>query len=405
MDSQAAPEPGGGFAVEHRVEVCSTLGQNPSVGRTASGDLFVLHTDLTDCMADCRLFLRRSTDGGLTWSPPELTIASSERLGGVEGTVSCVDPLIFIVFAEGVELKRRPQNPRRCKLMWSADSGHSWSKPMLLEGPWGPIFPFGKIIRLQRTRQLLLPVFTFFWRLKQYQSRLWMLASDDEGRSWTLKGRVSRDAEGGPVSLSETSVVELPGERLLAISRSDAKSPEAMPYGMRSVSDDGGATWSRPEPINVQVCEPRLLLTSDGRLLLVARSWPGNVYFYYRRLLPEERQAGSEQQETVAVGLRQQWRCPVRDFGVILFESGDEGRTFQPLLTVQDPRGLDLDSLDGTLQKHRYQAGYGDIQPLGNGRYLVVFRQGDPSMPDIRPGLTYSHVFQRFVAGNIIVDR
>jgi hypothetical protein len=200
-------------------------------------------------------------------------------------------------------------------------------------------------------------------------------------------------------------VVELPGERLLAISRSDAKSPEAMPYGTRSISDDGGKTWSPPEPINVQVCEPRLLLTPDERLFLVARSWPGDVYFYYRPIRDDERQAGSSQQDTVAVGQRDRSYGPVQDFGVILFESRDEGRTFEPLLTLEDPRGLQLDRFDDPLLKHRYQAGYADIQPLGKRRYFAVFRHGDPSMPDLRPGLTYSHVFQRFVAGNIIAER
>ena len=65
------------FTVEKAFEVCSQLSQNPSVGRVEGGDLLLLHTNTGDCMAGCRMFLRRSTDGGATWSEPERTIQSA----------------------------------------------------------------------------------------------------------------------------------------------------------------------------------------------------------------------------------------------------------------------------------------------------------------------------------------
>lgn len=55
------------------------------------------------------MFLLRSTDGGHSWSEtPELTSASTVELGGVEGTLSCVGDLCFIVGMETVDIKRQP---------------------------------------------------------------------------------------------------------------------------------------------------------------------------------------------------------------------------------------------------------------------------------------------------------
>jgi len=79
------------LSIEKTLEVCSQLSQNPSVAQTDDGDLLLLHTNVGDCMAGCMMTLRRSTDGGLTWSEPERTIESDMELGGVEGTLSSVD--------------------------------------------------------------------------------------------------------------------------------------------------------------------------------------------------------------------------------------------------------------------------------------------------------------------------
>ena len=92
----------------------------------------------------------------------------------------------------------------------------------------------------------------------------------------------------------------------------------------------------------------------------------------------EGREPGSKQKTTVAVRELEKYLTPVRDFGVILFDTGDDGANWTPVLTMESPRGLGLNTMDN------------------------LTRQGDPAMPDGRPGLTYSHVFQRFVAGNII---
>ena len=242
---------------------------------------------------------------------------------------------------------------------------------------------------------------------KKFGGLIHILCSRDEGKSWHPKGEISGKKSIKGYVIGETAVVELPDGRLLAIIRSNAEGQDKLPLGFRSISEDGGATWLPAEQINITICEPRLILTTDEKLLLLARSWPGNISFYYRPISPEEREPDSSQIQTAAVRVMKEYRTPVRDFGLMIFGTEDEGLSWKPLLTMENPRENSAAaykklSAEDPLTGHRYQAGYGDIQHMEDDRYFVVIRQGDPEMPDIRPGLTYSHTYQRFIAGNII---
>ena len=133
-----------------------------------------------------------------------------------------------------------------------------------------------------------------------------------------------------------------------------------------------------------------------------ARSWPGNVYHYYRPLKPEERPPGSKQELTTSIRVLDEYVSPVREYGVTLFTSTDEGQHFSPQVTMEDPQGLIIGRDEDPLWASRYQAGYSDVTALDDHHYFVVFRQPDPKLPQIETGRTYSHVFQRYVAANIV---
>ena len=400
------------FEITERIVIHPELSQNPSLGITAGGDMLVLHSDLVDVMAGMQNFLRRSRDGGRTWSEPELSLTSRLELGGLHGTLSCIgrlpgrpdEDLAFIVYGEGVNLKKEPRNPRTCRMMKSVDGGKNWSEPRLFEGPWGQTWHYGKIYRCGGSDELISPAYAHgvLFEKESLGPKGWMLHSTDAGESWEIKGAITSHPSVEGVLISETALAELPDGRLIAISRGDSIEPGAVSRGLRSVSEDGGVTWTPAEPVNMAVCEPRLAPLSDGRLLLTARSSPGNVSFYYRPLKPEEREPGSKQSETMGVRELDEYSSPVREFGVGLFMSEDDGRTWSPVLNMESPRGEEREKPETLMKRFQYQAGYGDILPLGDDRFLVAFRQGDPGMPDMRPGLTYSHCFQRFLAGNII---
>jgi len=392
------------LTVETQMDVIRELSQNPSIARTAEGDLLVLHSNSADAMAGCCERLHRSTDNGRTWSPPERTFVCDMRLGGLEGTVSSAGDVAIVAYLEGSDIKRQPRNPKWGRLRRSTDGGRSWSAPIDLNDRRGGVMPFGKMIRLRQSGRLLLPTYACENWLDRAGSQTVgvIFASDDDGKTWSDVGTIEQDKSVTDVRLLELAIVELPDGRLVGIMRGDAVTAEAFPYGLRTESRDGGRTWSSATPMNVNICEPRLTLTPDGRLLLAARSWPGNVYFYYRPLKPHEREPGTNQTETVAAGLRDEYLSPVKEFGVVFFTTEDDGRTWQPLLTINNPRSGPLAEDADLLTRHRYQAAYPDIVWIDDHRLFCVYRQPDPGLPDLRPGLTYSHIYQRYVAGCIV---
>lgn len=391
--------------IEKKYEICAAPSQAPYLGRTAGGDLLLLHANFCDCMPGCHLTLRRSTDGGHTWGQPEMTVEPSIEGAGVEGSFSCLGDLAFIAYLEGCDLKRHPFNPTRCWIMRSTDGGRHWSGPQSLDGAGAAMMPSGKIIRLRNNGRLLLPAWGFVGWLNRAggNPHNYILASDDEGLSWHLHARIRKDPATQGVEMCEIALCELLDGRLLTIMRGDSHNPDAFAYSFRSISEDGGKTWSPAAPTNISVCEPRLVVTEDQPLLLVARSWPGNRHLWYRPLGEHEREPGSGQTETLAAEELDESRTPVSDYGVMLFTSNDDGQTWEPLLTMQNPRDLKLSDENDRQMRHRYQAGFPDVLVLDRDRLMVVFRQPDPGVQVDRPGLTYSHTFQRFVAANIIV--
>jgi len=392
------------LTIESHHEVIRELSQNPSIARTSDGDLLLLQANYADAMAGCCERLHRSTDGGRTWSQAERTFVCDMHLGGLEATLSCAGEVALVAGIEGSDIKRQPRNPKRCRLRRSTDGGRNWSAPIDLNDRHGGVMPYGKMIRLRSSGRLLLPTYACANWLDRGGSRTLgvIFASDDDGLTWTELGTVEQDESVRDLRLLELAIVELPDGRLLGITRGDAVTAEAFPYGLRAESQDGGRTWSQATPMNINICEPRLTITPDGRILLVARSWPGNVYFYYRPLAPHEREPGTNQTETVAAGLRDEHLSPVREFGVVIFTTGDDGRTWQPLLTISNPDRDPLPEGADLLTRHRYQAAYPDICWLDDERFFCVYRQPDPTLPDLRPGLTYSHLYQRYVAGCVV---
>ena len=334
---------------------------------------------------------------------PQLELTSTLDKGGIEATLSVLDDLAFIGYLEGSDLKRQPENPRFCKLLRSEDGGRSWSSPQLLEGDWGSIMPDAKIIRLRDSGRLMLSAWGFKGWLDRagFETYVQVLVSDDDGQSFSLRSTIRKDPAVKSLAICNTSVIQMADGRLLAIMRGDAHKSGAFPYGLRSISADEGRTWTPASPININICEPRLLL-DDGQVLLLARSWPGNVNLWYRPLREQEREPGSSQIETLDAELRDDYQSPVREFGVMVFTTEDDGQTWRPVVTMENPRQPDLTHDMDILDRHRYQAAYPDMVMLDDGGYLVAFRQPDPKIPNVRPGLTYSHVFQRFLAANII---
>ncbi len=231
------------------------------------------HTGHDDDEID--ILLRRSTDGGRTWSPRQLVVADGDR--------TCGNPCPVVDRVRGEVLLPFCKDNQEVFVTRSTDSGGTWSAPVEITAqvkvpPWsylgtGP----GHGIQLQSGR-LLVPSWVdespgpATWRQPpprwgKVQSSI-ALFSDDGGNTWKSGSKLTHDAS------DECEAVETADGSVYLTLRSRG--------GRRcrgwSRSTDGGETWSEvafdpglPEPS----CQGSVMALGDGRLLL---AHPGRPY-------------------------------------------------------------------------------------------------------------------------------
>jgi hypothetical protein len=122
----------------------------------------------------------------------------------------------------------------------------------------------------------------------------------------------------------------------------------------RSISNDGGWTWSSPEQLLVWGTSPSLHLLPSGVIMLGYRNHLGN---------PQGLQAP----------------------GVAVSFSQDAGEKWGEHLMLEDPNGY--------LYTHEFEAGYPAFLTLRDGSIMVVFYSFDPSRDD------------RYLAANLLVEQ
>jgi sialidase-1 len=262
---------------------------------------------------DIDLVLKRSTDGGQTWSAMRV-IEDPGELWSAANPATVVDRQTRRVWL--LYLRSKPERSTDTSrpgtddmgtfARWSDDNGVTWSEPMDLsrvardyrDPKWqaSVIGPGGAI--QTRTGRLVAPV----WKLKPWGSLA--MFSDDHGRSWQ-RGQVMPGTTGG----DEDQLVELADGRL----RLDIRQNRG-PRRFAATSRDGGRTWSEPRPAELvtPVCcaIERLTLKSAGddrdrilwtgpkgpaRKTLVARvSYDEGETFPCERLISDEPAAYSD---------------------------------------------------------------------------------------------------------------
>lgn len=262
---------------------------------------------------DIDLVLKRSIDGGRTWSAMRL-IEDPGELWSAANPATVVDRQTGRVWL--LYLRSKPErstatsragtDDMQTLARWSADHGVTWSEPIDLsrvardynDPQWqaSVIGPGGAI--QTRTGRLVAPV----WKVKPYGSLA--IFSDDHGRTWQ-RGQLMPGTTGG----DEDQLVELSDGRL----RLDIRQNRG-PRRQATISSDGGRTWSAPrpaEPVTPVCCaierltlksagddRDRILWTGPkgpGRQTLVARvSYDEGDTFPCERLISEEPAAYSD---------------------------------------------------------------------------------------------------------------
>lgn len=288
----------------------------PSVIQTQKGTLLAFCEGRKRSRSDAGdidLLLRRSTDGGLSWSEPQVVWDDGDNTCGnpcpvVDQETGTIWLLLTWNAGDVSEAKIQPgfgRDSRRVFVSHSKDDGQTWAEPQEITekakdkswswyatGPGGGI----QLTRGKHKGRLVIPCDHKLPREIGYSH---VIYSDDHGQTWQLGGSTPAD------KCNECEVVELTDGRLLLNMRSHDKNYKAR---WISYSDDGGLTWSTPkqDPTLVEpICQasirryrwpegdkPGVLLfsnpgTTNGREKLTIRasyddgqSWPKSRVLY-----------------------------------------------------------------------------------------------------------------------------
>lgn len=212
--------------------------------------------------------MKRSTDGGLTWS---------ERLPVPESWASSreVPTIHRVVDSEGVKRLIMWSGLYPARLAVSEDDGHVWT-PLEAAGDWGGIVVMGTLFGLETGAGHYAAMFhddgRFFTaedrRRSPVEFALYQTTSTDGGLTWSFPETLfTRD----DVHLCEPGVVRSPDGRQLAVllrENSRTKNAHIM------FSSDEGRTWSTPRemPDTLNGDRHTARYGPDGRLFISFRS-------------------------------------------------------------------------------------------------------------------------------------
>jgi len=250
---------------------------------------------------DIDLALKRSADGGRTWSEMEI-IEDPGELWSAANATTIVDRdtgRVWVLYLRSrpqrsTETSRPGTDDMQTRARYSDDNGATWSDSMDLtsvardmnDSTWkaSVVGPGGAV--QTKSGRLLAPV----WKSPL---NVFTIYSDDHGRTWH-RGQFAPGGARG----NEDQMVELADNRILIDVRQSGGETR-----WRAVSNDGGHTWSKPFPgeaVTPCCCAiERLTLQSTGggrnRILWTGPKGPGRNVLMARisydegRTFPAER--------------------------------------------------------------------------------------------------------------------
>lgn len=204
---------------------------------------------------DIDLVLSRSSDGGRTWSDPEVIVEGNGETRGNPTPV--VDERTGRISLLSMRNPGTTWTPRTTYLMHSEDNGLTWTEPVdisaqVSEPDWSYWYATGPVhgIQLQRGEhagRLVVPV--YFSPPSNTDRGNALIYSDDGGLTWNL-GAVDKQAT---EVAGENTVVELTDGRLFVSTRGGPREFDDPGHRGFTVSSDGGETFDAPV-----VSDPRL---------------------------------------------------------------------------------------------------------------------------------------------------
>jgi len=216
-----------------------------------------------------------SRDGGRTWQPsPHIPMAHQLRSGTILGLAMRTDPV-----------PDRPGYFAGTRFI-STDGGKTVSKDETVahvpeatggigHAPYpGPIF-WHSIVE-QPDGSLLAAMYGWFrsdtspvpGQPGSYRYRTFVVASRDQGKTWSYVSTVAYDPQIGTEGYCEPVIRRVPGGDLLVLLRTGGNN---RPYWQdnplcQTRSTDGGRTWAEPHRTGVEGVDPDLCVMADGTL-------------------------------------------------------------------------------------------------------------------------------------------
>jgi sialidase-1 len=202
------------------------------------------------------LLLRRSTDNGTTWSPPQVVWDDAGNTCGnpcpvVDRETGAIWLLLTWNGGQMPEKSMKPgfgEDSRLVFVSHSDDDGQHWTKPLNItrdvkqeEWSWYATGPGNgiQLVHGKHKGRLVVPCDHKIPAEKDGLSFSHVIYSDDHGKTWQLGGGPEHD------KCNECEVVELSDGTLLLNMRSHDRSVKARQV---SRSNDSGMTWSNAVP-------------------------------------------------------------------------------------------------------------------------------------------------------------
>lgn len=254
----------------------------PTLARRKSGELLAAYSGGREAHV-CpfgRVELIRSSDGGRTWSWPQIVMDTpiDDRDAGILETPK--GSLLITTFTslayQKVRAEAKGWDPERLArwdsverattaaqrkgllgawMIRSTDGGMTWSAPyrVPVTSPHGPI-------TLSDGRLL------YAGKAYPEEGRIGVCESRDDGLTWKWLASIPTRTGDTFENYHELHAVEAAGGRLIVHIRNHNKTNDR--ETLQSESGDGGKTWSEPRAIGVWGLPSHLLRLSDGRLLM-----------------------------------------------------------------------------------------------------------------------------------------
>lgn len=212
-----------------------------------NGRVLFVYTHFTDGGGDfgvAHLAGRYSADGGKTWSSEDTVVVPNE--GGLN-TMS----VSLLRLQNGhiglFYLRKDSRADCRPYLRVSTDEAATWSEPTLcIDTPGYFVVNNDRVIQLS-TGRIVIPTARHSLPGEEFRSRGQALCylSDDSGKTWRAGTTVLEAPESSRSGLQEPGVIELKEGRLMMLCRTDQGSQ------FRSYSNDGGDSWSPAQPTDI----------------------------------------------------------------------------------------------------------------------------------------------------------